>query len=102
MAKPKTLYTCTECGGQAPKWQGQCPHCSVWNTLVETIAAPAAARFEGVSGARSSVTALASVKPRASLRIATGLEEFDRVLGGGLVPGGVILLGGDPGIGKST
>jgi DNA repair protein RadA/Sms len=102
VAKPKTAYTCTECGGQAPKWQGQCPHCGVWNTLVETTATPAAARFESVAGARSTVTTLASVKPRASFRIATGLEEFDRVLGGGLVPGGVILLGGDPGIGKST
>jgi DNA repair protein RadA/Sms len=102
VAKPKTAYTCTECGGQAPKWQGQCPHCGVWNTLVETAATPAAARFESVAGARSTVTTLASVKPRASFRIATGLEEFDRVLGGGLVPGGVILLGGDPGIGKST
>jgi DNA repair protein RadA/Sms len=102
VAKPKTHYTCTECGGDAPKWQGQCPNCGVWNTLVETMATPAAARFESVAGARSTVTTLASVKPRASFRIATGLEEFDRVLGGGLVPGGVILLGGDPGIGKST
>ena len=102
MAKPKTHYTCTDCGGEAPKWQGQCPHCGVWNTLVETMATPAAARFESVAGARSTVTPLASVTPRASFRIATGLEEFDRVLGGGLVPGGVILLGGDPGIGKST
>jgi len=102
VAKPKTHYTCTECGGEAPKWQGQCPHCGVWNTLVETMATPAAARFESVAGARSTVTPLASVTPRASFRIATGLEEFDRVLGGGLVPGGVILLGGDPGIGKST
>jgi len=102
MARPKTLYTCTECGGQAPKWQGQCPHCGVWNTLVETLATPAATRFEAVAGTRSSVTPLASVKPRATARIATGLEEFDRVLGGGLVPGGVVLLGGDPGIGKST
>src|SRR6185437_7605690 len=99
MAKPKTAYSCTECGGQSPKWQGQCPHCGAWNTLVESIATPASARFETVSGARSSVTPLASVKPRATSRIATGLEEFDRVLGGGLVPGGVILLGGDPGIG---
>src|SRR6476620_6496948 len=102
MAKAKTLYTCTECGGQSPKWQGQCPHCGVWNTLVETVAVTAPVRFESVSGARSTVTPLASVTPRASARVATGLEEFDRVLGGGLVPGGVILLGGDPGIGKST
>jgi len=102
VAKPKTLYFCTECGGQAPKWQGQCPHCGAWNTLVESIATPAATRFESIAGTRSTVTPLASVKPRAISRIATGLEEFDRVLGGGLVPGGVVLLGGDPGIGKST
>ena len=102
MAKAKTLYACTECGGQSPKWQGQCPHCGVWNTLVETVAATAPVRFESVSGARSTVTPLASVTARATSRIPTGLEEFDRVLGGGLVPGGVILLGGDPGIGKST
>jgi len=102
MAKPKTQYACTECGGNSPKWQGQCPHCGAWNTLVETIAATAPVRFESVSGTRSTVTPLASVEMKATSRIATGLDEFDRVLGGGLVPGGVILLGGDPGIGKST
>src|SRR5689334_6233422 len=102
MAKPKTQYACTECGGNSPKWQGQCPHCGAWNTLVETIAATAPVRFESVSGTRSTVTPLASVETKATSRIATGLDEFDRVLGGGLVPGGVILLGGDPGIGKST
>jgi len=102
MAKPKTQYACTECGGNSPKWQGQCPHCGAWNTLVETIAATAPVRFESVSGTRSTVTPLASVEAKATSRIATGLDEFDRVLGGGLVPGGVILLGGDPGIGKST
>ncbi len=102
MAKAKTVYACTECGGQSPKWQGQCPHCGAWNTLVETLDAPAPARFESVAGTRSTVTPLASVKPRPSSRIPTGIEEFDRVLGGGLVAGGVILLGGDPGIGKST
>ena len=102
MAKPKTVYTCTECGASAPKWQGQCPGCGAWNTLVETVAAPAPARFENVAGTRSPVTPLASVRPQEDARIATGLEEFDRVLGGGLVAGGVVLLGGDPGIGKST
>ena len=102
MAKAKTVYTCTECGGSAPKWQGQCPQCSAWNTLVETVATPAAVRFETVAGARSAITSLASVKAQENTRVATGLEEFDRVLGGGLVPGGVVLIGGDPGIGKST
>ncbi|HJU23412.1 MAG TPA: DNA repair protein RadA, partial [Casimicrobiaceae bacterium] len=81
MAKSKTLYACTECGGQSPKWQGQCPHCNAWNTLVETIAAPTAQRFANVAGGRSSVTPLASVTPRAVSRIASGVDEFDRVLG---------------------
>src|SRR5487761_2749603 len=104
MAKPrtKTIYACTECGGQSPKWQGQCPGCGAWNTLVESLAATPPTRFESVAGARSAITKLSSVEARATQRIPTGLEEFARVLGGRLVPGGVILLGGDPGIGKST
>src|SRR6266571_3813153 len=102
MAKPRTAYTCTECGGRSSKWQGQCPHCSAWNTLVETVAVPAATRFRTVAGAVADVRTLASVETRAEPRSPTGLEEFDRVLGGGLVTGAVILLGGDPGIGKST
>jgi DNA repair protein RadA/Sms len=101
-AKTKTLYSCTECGGQSPKWQGQCPHCGVWNTLVETVAAPAPTRFQTVTGNASAVRELGSVETRDRPRFATGIEEFDRVLGGGLVPGAVVLLGGDPGIGKST
>jgi DNA repair protein RadA/Sms len=102
MAKAKTAYACTECGGQTSKWQGQCPHCGVWNTLVETIAATPASRFQALAGGASVVRALSSVKANDNPRAPTGIEEFDRVLGGGLVPGGVILLGGDPGIGKST
>jgi len=100
--KQKTVYSCTECGGQSPKWQGQCPHCGAWNTLVETVTAPAPTRFQSVAGKASAVRPLASIEPKTSPRFPTGVEEFDRVLGGGLVPGGVILLGGDPGIGKST
>jgi DNA repair protein RadA/Sms len=102
MAKAKTTYACTECGGQSPKWQGQCPQCGVWNTLVETIAAKPATRFQALIGSASEVRALSSVDTVANPRSPTGIEEFDRVLGGGLVAGGVILLGGDPGIGKST
>src|SRR5438093_2134678 len=105
MAKARTVYACTECGGQSSKWQGQCPSCGVWNTLVESIAATPATRFQGLAaaaGASGIVQPLASVEARASRREPTGIDEFDRVLGGGLVAGGVILLGGDPGIGKST
>ncbi len=102
MAKPKTLYQCTECGGQLPKWQGQCPHCSAWNTLVETVAVLPSRRFENLAGSRSEIRALSSVEASDVPRIPTGMNEFDRVLGGGFVPGEVVLLGGDPGIGKST
>jgi DNA repair protein RadA/Sms len=102
VAKAKTAYACTECGGQSSKWQGQCPHCGAWNTLVETVATPAAVRFQAVSGTAGEVQPLAKLEARAETHAPTGVEEFDRVLGGGLVAGGVILLGGDPGIGKST
>jgi len=102
MPKPKSAYACTECGGRSSKWQGQCPHCGAWNTLVETLAATPQTRFAAVAGAVGEVRPLAGVATRAEPRAPTGLEEFDRVLGGGLVPGAVILLGGDPGIGKST
>ena len=102
MKPAKTVYSCNECGGQSPKWQGQCPHCGAWNTLVESVAAPRAGRYANLAGEASTVRALGAIQPRAQPRFPTGVEEFDRVLGGGLVPGGVILLGGDPGIGKST
>ena len=104
MAKAKSLYSCTECGGQSVKWQGQCPHCSAWNTLVETVAEAAASshRYATSLAAASTVQALADVEAAEVPRFTTGIVEFDRVLGGGLVPGGVVLIGGDPGIGKST
>jgi DNA repair protein RadA/Sms len=102
MAMAKTAYVCTECGGTSSKWQGQCPNCGVWNTLVETIAATPSSRFQALAGAPSAVRTLASVETQDNARTPTGIEEFDRVLGGGLVSGGVVLLGGDPGIGKST
>ncbi len=107
MAKAKNLYTCTECGAQAPKWAGQCGECGAWNTLVETVAAPSTprgGRFSGYAGTagKVEVQALAAVTPDDVARLPTRLDEFDRVLGGGLVPGSVVLIGGDPGIGKST
>ncbi|MBP8309059.1 MAG: AAA family ATPase, partial [Burkholderiaceae bacterium] len=104
MAKPKTQYVCTECGGISPKWSGQCPHCAAWNTLQETIADDKAAtrnRFASLAPT-AGVQTLGSVATESIDRLPTGSEEFDRVLGGGLVVGSVILIGGDPGIGKST
>ena len=102
MAKSKSIYSCTECGATSPKWQGQCPGCGEWNTLVESVAEKASGhRFESpapVARPRN----LAEIEARESERIATGIAEFDRALGGGLVAGGVVLIGGDPGIGKST
>ncbi|MDY0011301.1 MAG: DNA repair protein RadA [Rhodocyclaceae bacterium] len=105
MAKVKTVYSCTECGGISPRWAGQCPQCQAWNTLVESIPEPAgvaAHRYAALAGETGRLQKLADVQPREEPRISTGIEEFDRVLGGGLVPGGVVLIGGDPGIGKST
>jgi DNA repair protein RadA/Sms len=105
MAKAKSIYTCTECGATSPKWQGQCPGCGQWNTLVETVAEAGASsganRYAGLVGG-SEIQDLADIRPREEPRLPTGIEEFDRVLGGGLVTGGVVLIGGDPGIGKST
>jgi len=101
MAKQKSVYSCTECGGQTLKWQGQCPHCQAWNTLIETIADKAMSRFSPVS-AIDRVQNLSEVEAGETPRFSSGVVELDRVLGGGLVQGGVILLGGDPGIGKST
>lgn len=102
MAKIKSLYTCTECGGQAPKWQGQCPHCQAWNTLLETVAESAAVNRYNALSLTSRVQSLGEVEAREVPRETTGIAEFDRVLGGGLVRGAVVLIGGDPGIGKST
>jgi len=105
MAKTKTIYSCTECGGQTPKWQGQCPHCMAWNTLTESVAEPVAKgggnRFSALA-ASGQVQKLSEVEAAEVPRTPTGIEEFDRVLGGGLVEGAVVLIGGDPGIGKST
>jgi DNA repair protein RadA/Sms len=103
MSKSKTIYICTECGASAPKWQGQCPGCNLWNTLVESVEEKAspAARFQSLAPA-SRLQTLSEIEAREEERIATGIGEFDRALGGGLVAGGVVLIGGDPGIGKST
>ena len=103
MAKGRSRYVCSECGGEAAKWQGQCPQCGAWNTLIETAAEAGGGnrRFESLAPAQTLVK-LDEVRPEAVHRLSTGSEEFDRVLGGGLVEGSVVLIGGDPGIGKST
>ncbi len=106
MAKAKTVYTCTECGASEPKWQGQCPSCMAWNTLVESIEEAAATnryanKFQSLA-ATGQLQKLSTIKAADIARQPTGISEFDRVLGGGLVEGGVVLIGGDPGIGKST
>lgn len=108
MAKAKTNYTCSDCGAISNKWMGQCTSCNQWNTMVETVAdaAPGNNRYSNPQH-----MSLAQTAPVLSLddidaidvpRFGTGIEEFDRVLGGGMVAGGVVLIGGDPGIGKST
>jgi DNA repair protein RadA/Sms len=107
VAKAKSIYICTECGASEPKWQGQCPSCMAWNTLVEGVAESStsinryANKFESLAQS-SALQKLSAVEAADVNRQPTNIAEFDRVLGGGLVEGGVILIGGDPGIGKST
>src|SRR3954454_21268846 len=104
MPRPTTVHVCSACGHQEARWHGQCPGCGEWNTLVEESAAPVRA----AGGARAKVAPgvapqrLRDVRTPAVARLETGIREFDRVLGGGLVPGSLVLLGGSPGIGKST
>ena len=111
MAKAKTAFVCNDCGADYPKWQGQCGECHAWNTLSEIrLSAPAgktaaggrSARRAGFAGTTSAVQKLADVAVIDLPRLESGFEEFDRVLGGGLVPGSSILIGGHPGAGKST
>ena len=107
MARPKVFYQCSACGAQSPKWAGQCGECGAWNSLAETASvgsvAGKASRFAGYAGdAQPLVQNLSDVQPGQEARMPLGMEELDRVLGGGLVAGSVVLIGGDPGIGKST
>jgi DNA repair protein RadA/Sms len=108
MAKEKTIYTCTECGGISPKWLGKCPSCAAWNTLIESVAETAApgknrytSQFQSLAKT-AEVAVLADIDATDVQRTPTGQDELDRVLGGGMVEGAVVLIGGDPGIGKST
>jgi DNA repair protein RadA/Sms len=105
MAKIKTRYSCKSCGTEHPKWAGQCNDCGEWNTLEEVIAQeaqPKNARFAGYAGKLTRIQTLKDVSLKEQPRISSGMSELDRVLGGGLVQGSVVLIGGDPGIGKST
>jgi DNA repair protein RadA/Sms len=102
MAKDKTQFICSECGGSSPKWLGKCPHCNAWNTLQEGRAEGSSAhRFQSLSGTQP-VATLSEIVVAEVPRTPTGQDELDRALGGGIVGGGVVLIGGDPGIGKST
>jgi len=105
VAKARSIFSCTVCGAQAPKWAGQCTGCKAWNTLEETVIAATGGsretRFDSLAPT-AVVQLLTEVEPEHFSRISTGSTELDRVLGGGLVSGSVVLLGGDPGIGKST
>jgi len=109
MAKAKTAYVCTECGADFSKWQGQCPECGEWNTVqeIKLSSAKAASKLSagkrvGYAGAASEIKTLGAIDLKEQPRFSSGIGEFDRVLGGGLVPGSAILVGGHPGAGKST
>jgi len=99
-AKSKTIYACNECGAESTKWYGRCPSCGAWNSMEEQIQSQAATASVSVKGA--TVQPIGSIAPNTKQRYHTGLKELDRVLGGGIVRGGLMLIGGDPGIGKST
>src|SRR5882762_2422644 len=102
MAKARAQFVCSDCGGTTPKWQGQCPHCKAWNSLSEMVIEAASSNRFGAFAPSSPVVSLGEVNARETPRSSSGIDEFDRVLGGGLVEAGVVLIGGDPGIGKST
>ncbi len=101
MAKPKQVYFCQECGYESTKWMGQCPGCKAWNTLVEEKVVTGIGKH-AVRAVTSVPASILEVKTGEETRIGTGMKEFDRVLGGGIVKGSLVLIGGDPGIGKST
>jgi DNA repair protein RadA/Sms len=107
MAKPKTVFVCEQCGAQSQKWLGRCVDCGAWNSLVEERAAegggaPSGGHRYALAGAAGSARLYADIEVERHARLSTGIDEFDRVLGGGVVPGSLVLLGGEPGIGKST
>ncbi len=98
--KKETIFVCQNCGHKSGKWLGKCPECGEWNSLVEEKAQPV--RRNGFSLRDVSAIAFTEIESQDDVRIPSGVTEFDRVLGGGIVPGTLVLIGGDPGIGKST
>jgi len=100
--KSKTVFVCTECGCEAPRWSGRCPSCGEWNTMQEELRTPQTAAVAAVPSGRVCAQKLREIDPHGEVRTSTGMKELDRVLGGGIVKGGLMLIGGDPGIGKST
>src|ERR1700704_5586995 len=104
MKKPETTFVCQSCGHQSRKWLGKCPDCGEWNSLVEERARVTNKRAERTGFALKDVAAVAyqEIESQDDVRVLSGVPEFDRVLGGGIVPGTLVLIGGDPGIGKST
>ena len=102
MPKPTSVFACSACGAQTPKWHGQCPSCGEWNTLTEERAPSGAARQARATGPVARPVPLREVSAERAPRLSTAIGELDMVLGGGLVPGSLVLLGGSPGIGKST
>ncbi len=107
MGRVRTVFACTECGAQQPKWMGRCPECASWSTLVEEPVGGRAgesgeALIQALAGSAAKPVRLLEVDAAAVPRITSGIPELDRVLGGGFVPGSVVLLAGEPGVGKST
>src|SRR5262245_1013302 len=103
MRSPKPVFACQQCGAQSPKWLGRCPDCGAWNSYVEEKSMPVEApRGAAPALGGSSARLYADVDTEVTERLTSGISEFDRVLGGGIVPGSLVLLGGEPGIGKST
>src|SRR5438067_1225170 len=107
MAKTQIRFVCQTCGHESPRWVGRCPECDAWNSLVEEVRVPEKSAQLGrpsatLSNGSSRPTPITHVEARSDARLSTGIGELDRVLGGGLVSGALILVGGDPGIGKST
>lgn len=103
MAKTKTKFVCQECGYETPKWMGKCPSCNNWNTLVEEVASKSSSKHTGIGQATSTKPeSITAVESRDEARVTTEMPELNRVLGGGIVAGSLVLIGGDPGIGKST